>query len=219
VKKIMQHDFAGSSPVADHYHVKSLGAPFKVYLADGFEVKIDQISKKENPAIKDLPGLIAAVVRARVLHDKKLSGDDLKFIRSALRVKAKDIAEATDMTPENYSRCESGLRIMSITTEKVYRAHVYLMSFLNDKSVQDKVDKRPPGEGKDASAEKAEKAKAEKAYAAFRKIFMEMKINPVCDAGEDLALLFWRGERLDQDAPRGDDEPEWKNELPERKVA
>jgi len=215
----MQHDFVSSSPVAGHYYAKSLGAPFKVYLADGFEIKIDPISKKEQPAITDLPGLIAAVVRTRVLHDRKLSGDDLKFIRSALRVKSKVLAEAVDMTPENYSRCESGLRTMSITAEKVYRAWVFLMSVLNDRNVQDEISNRSSLENQDASAKRARAAKLEKAYGAYLKIFMKMKISPVCDSEEDLVFVFSRGLRSSQDVLRGNDDPEWKNEPPERMVA
>jgi hypothetical protein len=214
VKQIMQHDFVGSSPVAGHYHAKSLGTPFKVYLANGFEINADPLSGKETLAITDLSGLIATVVRTRVLHDRKLSGDDLKFIRSALRVKSKDIAELIDMTPENYSRCESGLRTMSITTEKVYRANVFLMSVLNDMTVRDALSNRPPAPDKEVSAKKAQKA-----YEAFQKIFLKMKISPFCEAGEDLVFVFSRGPRPNRDTPRGNEDSEWQNEQPERKVA
>jgi len=212
VKKIMQHDFVGSSPVAGHYLAKSLGAPFKVYLANGVEYDNDPVSGKERTSIVDLPGLIAAVVRTRVLHERKLTGPDLKFIRAALRAKSKDIAEWIDMTPENYSRCEAGMRTMSITTEKVYRANVFLVSFLNDKTVRDAI--RHESVDRDVSPEKAQKA-----YAAFQKIFLELDISPVCTAGEELVLVFSRGARPDQDAPRGDDDPEWKNEPPKLKAA
>jgi hypothetical protein len=204
----MQHDFVGSSPVAGHYHAKSLGAPFKVYLANGFEIKPDPTSKKPETTITDLPGLIASVVRTRVLHDRKLCGQDLKFIRSALQIKAKELAGCIEMTAENYSRCESGQRTMSITTEKVFRANVFLMSFLNDGNIIKKAtEAMDKSEDKEVSPEKARKA-----YAAFQKIFLEMKISPVCDAEEELIFVFSRGARS-ADTPRGNDDPEWQSEI------
>ena len=214
MKQIMQHDFVGSSPVAGHYDAKSLGSPFKVYLANGFKTEPKSVFKKPMPEITDLPGLIAAVVRTSVLHDRKLAGNDLKSIRSALRIKSKVLAQLIEMTPENYSRCENGLRTMSVITEKVYRANVFLMSFLNDKGVLDAACSR---------AEKGEQVspdKAKKTYAAFQKIFLEMRISPVCDADEELIFVFSRGLRPGMDAPRGDDDdPEWKSDPPDLKVA
>src|ERR1700738_2011503 len=127
--QIMQHDFKDGGPVAGHYFAKSLGAPFKVYLANGVETKIDPISGKAMTSIIDLPGLIAAVVRSRVSHPRKLAGDDLKFIRSALHLKSKGLAAALELSPEFYSRCESGHKAMSPTTEKLYRGYAYLITF------------------------------------------------------------------------------------------
>jgi hypothetical protein len=117
------------------------------------------------------------------------------------------------MTPENYSRCESGQRTMSITTEKVYRANVYLMSFLNDLHIRDAVTRNHRED------EKVSPEKAKKALSAFQKIFLEMKINPVYDATEKLTFVFSRGPRPDEDEQRGEDDPEWISEPPEQKVA
>ena len=83
--QIMQHDFGDGGPVAGHYLAKSLGAPFKVYLANGVEKKIDPISGKAMTSIVDLPGLIAAVVRSRVSHPRKLSGNGVRGDRLGAR--------------------------------------------------------------------------------------------------------------------------------------
>src|SRR5690606_39098406 len=80
----------------------------------------------------DLPGLIAAIVKSRVLHPRKLSGDDLKYIRSALALKSSEVAAALDLTPEHYSRCENGTKTLSSATEKFYRMFVYLEASCRD---------------------------------------------------------------------------------------
>jgi hypothetical protein len=115
VNQIMQHDcWGGGSPVAGHYYAESLGAPFKIYLTNGVETKV--ILGKTVTSIIDLPGLITAVVQSRVLHPRKLSGPDLKYIRSALCLKSKELAAALDLSPEHYSRLENGERTMSVAT-------------------------------------------------------------------------------------------------------
>lgn len=205
MNQMMQHDSGGrgSSPVADHYDAKALGAPFKVYLTDGVETKLDSVTGKPVTSITDLPGLIAAVVRSRVLHPRKLSAADLRFIRSALCMKSKKLAAAVDLTAEHYSRCEAGSKTMSITTEKVYRCYVYLLSFARNRDIRDFIEKHkneavPPEEGK-------------KALAAFRKIFIEMKISPVFDPAEELEFIFSRRVRPENN-PCGEDDAEWNGE-------
>jgi hypothetical protein len=204
VNQIVQHDFRGS-PVAGHYYAKSLGAPFKVYLSNGVKKKRDQKTGKIVTDISDLPGLIAAVVRARVLHPRKLSAPDLKFIRTALCLKSKDLAAAIDQTKEHYCRCESGQKTMSVTAEKVYRANAYLASLWRDKTLRNAVRQQQQEQEKKIPPEKAAKALEE-----FQKLFLEMKINPVCDAQEELEFFFYRG---CGDVPCGDDEAEWTNKV------
>jgi DNA-binding transcriptional regulator YiaG len=209
VEQIMQHDTAASSSaVAGRYCADVIGAPFKVYLADGYT--ITQRLGEEIISIKDLPGLIAAIVQARVLHPRKLSGADLKFIRIALRMKSKTVADALELTPEHYSRCESGPKSMSAATEKTYRAFVFLSSILRDEAVQKILKTSDPLETPSVSPKKAEKT-----FAAFTQVFMGMKIKPVADATEELAFSFsWRGPNQHKD-PCGDgNEAEWEKVEP-----
>jgi hypothetical protein len=205
MSQIMQHDF-GSGPVAGHYYAKSLGAPFKVFLANGAEEKRNLITGKTETRITDLPGLIAAVVRARVLHPRKLSPADLKFIRSALRLKSNALAASIDLTKEHYCRCESGQKTMSVTTEKVYRANAYLTSICRDKNVLNAVQQEREKEPE----KKISPEKATKAIEEFRKLFLEMKIHPVADAEHQLEFFFYRG---CSDLPCGDDDAEWTSEV------
>jgi hypothetical protein len=203
VSQIVQHDFGSGSPVG-HYCANSLGAPFKVYLVNGVKTESHPVTGKSMTIITDLPGLIAAVVRARVLHQRKLSGADLKYLRSALCLKSMVLAKAIDLTPEYYSRCENNQKIMSTTTEKHYRVYAYLSSLLKDRNLQSAVRAQKE---KDLSPDKAKKA-----LAAFQKLFFEMKICPVFDIDEELAFVFSRKECTNE-TPCGDDDAEWKPEL------
>ena len=132
----MQHDFIGS-PVAKDYS-GLLGTPFKVFLSNGVAVKFNKITRKEITDFTDLPGLIATIVKSRVMHPRKLSGEDLKYIRSALALKSSVVAKALDMTPEHYSRCENGTKTFSSAAEKFYRMFVYLGASCRDKDLLEK---------------------------------------------------------------------------------
>jgi len=98
VSQMMQHDYV-DSPVAQDY-VELLGAPFKVFLVNGVVEKVDEKTGKVMTEITDLPGLIACILQARVMHPRKLSGNDLKFIRGALRLRSVEVADILDISPE-----------------------------------------------------------------------------------------------------------------------
>jgi hypothetical protein len=203
MSQIAQHDIP-AAPAAGHpYLAKSLGAPFRVYLTNGVEVEVDPPSGKAMTSIIDLPGLIGAVVRSRVSHPRKLSGADLKFIRSALRLQSKVIAAVLDTTPEHYSRCEHGQKTMSTTTEKLYRGYAYVFSFLNDRGFVDEVRTE---KNKESSPEEAQNA-----LLAVQRLFSSLKIKPVFSADEELCFTFSR-RCPDATVPCGDDDAKWKSE-------
>jgi hypothetical protein len=54
-------------------------------------------------SVPDVEGLEAAVAVARVMIPVKLKGCELKFLRTALGLKAKDLAEMLDVADENIS--------------------------------------------------------------------------------------------------------------------
>ncbi len=198
---IAQHKKPRRPVAAEPYDAKVLGAPFQVLLAEGFRKKTDPISGKEKITIDDLGGLIAKVVQTRVLHRRKLSGADLKFIRSALCVKSGELAKILDLTPEHYSRCEAGTKVMSGATEKAFRMYAFLSVAKRDITLVDYV---PSDDEKAAmSAEDGQKA-----IEAFRRIFLDMNIFPVHDAGEELVFVFHRRCRSYPE-PCADDEGEW----------
>lgn len=203
----MQHDFVGS-PVAQDYG-ELIGTPFKVFLSNGVVEEIDDMTGKVMTDIIDLPGLIASILRSRVLHPRKLSGDDLKYIRSALHVRSSEIAEILEITPEHYSRCETGVKTLSASSEKHYRMHVFLETFCKNIFVHRKISEQKQ-EQKPECSDDNEKAK--ETMEAFQKIFSEMKIRHVFDAGEELAFSFTRRSRSEPsvDCEKGDGK--WQNE-------
>lgn len=162
-----------------------IGAPFKVKLADSFRKSFDLVSKKEMIEIDDLAGLFAALVRARVTHIRKLSGDDLKFIRKVMGFLSQDFAEKLDVTAEHYSRCENGARSLSQTQEKQYRMMAYLEVSKNDLQLKRLVQS-------EKSKKQDEKAIG-LAVAKFCSFFFEMKISPFHDVNESIEFVLCRG--------------------------
>lgn len=123
---IIQHGWAeGVSCVADRFEATDLGAPFKVTLIDSVRVSLDaKTGEVASYTIPNLEGLIRAVVIKRVLHRKKLTGADIKFLRKAVGIKQKDMAQRIETSFEHLSRCETGALVLSPTTEKLLRIFV-----------------------------------------------------------------------------------------------
>jgi len=196
----MQHDFV-AGPVAKDYG-KLLGTPFKVFLVNGVSEKPDADTGKLMTEIVDLPGLIASILQARILHPRKLSGADLKFIRSALGMRSAELAEALEVSPEHYSRCEAGVKTLSTSSEKFLRMYVFLNAILKDLDFRKEITKRKRQRREDGNKEEAKKA-----LAVFKKVFLDMKIQNIFQAGDDLEFSFKRKEHK-EDHPCEDD-GEW----------
>jgi DNA-binding transcriptional regulator YiaG len=120
---IIQHGgMAGSTYVVDQFEATDLGAPFKVILHKSVRVSYSQESGEPiSYSIPDLDGLIRTIVISRVLEPRKLSGADIRFIRKAICIKQKDMAQRIETSHEHLSRCEAGTLVMSPTTEKLLR--------------------------------------------------------------------------------------------------
>ncbi|WP_208430517.1 helix-turn-helix transcriptional regulator [Methyloceanibacter sp. wino2] len=201
----MQHDFV-DGPVARDYS-EMLGTPFKVFLSNGVEEKIDKKSGKLKTSIVDLPGLIATIVQARVLHPRKFSGKDLKYIRSALAMRSFQVAEALDISPEHYSRCESGTKTLSTSAEKLLRMCAFYLAQCKDVSfLEERKEAKSVSELSDEEREAAREA-----VGAFRSVFFDMKIENVFEAGKELELSFSRGCREHiEDESCNDERGKWR---------
>jgi DNA-binding transcriptional regulator YiaG len=71
--------------------------------------------------IPDLDGLIAAVAVTRAMEPAKLTGVEIRFLRKAIGLTGKALAEALEVKPETLSRWENGKDVMGPTSEKLLR--------------------------------------------------------------------------------------------------
>lgn len=187
----MQHDLPASPVERDYGSV--IGTPFKVFLSNGVTETRDETTGKAVTEIVDLPGLIAAILRSRVLRPRKLTGDDLKYIRSALRMRSAQVAEVLELSPEHYSRCEAGTKSLSSSTEKSYRMYVFLEAAKHMADQQQNVDCSPE--------------EAREMIDAFRNVFQKMKIESIFDVTDKLVFSFSRRACPDEADGR------WQSEL------
>lgn len=115
----------GTSTRVDQFDATDLGAPFKVILKDSVKVvSDDRTGELINYTIPDPDGLLRVVAFARVLHSRKLSGAEIRFLRKAVGVKQKDLATAIEVKPEHLSKVESGTLPLGPGSEKLLRIFV-----------------------------------------------------------------------------------------------
>jgi transcriptional regulator with XRE-family HTH domain len=183
------------------YDVDTLGAPFKVTLLDSVTFGTNPKTGEQTVQIPDLVGLVGAVVRARVCVARKLSGPELKFLRNAIGVRANVIAEFLDMTPQHLSRCEAGAKVMSSTSEKLFRLAAFIATFL--KEPEDTFTKA----SEDGKLE-TKSAKPNELAEKFMRMFLTMKIEAVFDPEDELCFEFSRHPRA-VGAPANDEDGEW----------
>lgn len=208
----MQHDFVGG-PVAGQDYSELLGTPFKVVLSNGIEQHLNKATGKVMTQITDLPGLIFCILQARVLHPRKLSGEDLKFIRASLRMRSSEVADVLDVSPEHYSRCEAGTKTLSTAAEKYFRMRVFLQASCKHKAVQEKLAQM------EEQKVEFDTEEAKEALAAFQSVFFDMKIAHLVVAGQELAFSFSRGGVRRKARGRGKDDGKWRREQPEKIAA
>lgn len=190
---MMSHEPAAGVRNVHKYEVDTLGAPFKISVIDAVQIRTDPKSGKEMIKIPDLVGLINVVVRTRVFDERKLNGPELKFLRKAIGVRSKTLAEFLDMTPEHLSRCEKGAKVMTVTSEKLFRLFIFLATYVAEP--QTMLEKFEDIEITKTSEEPAEVAKK------FINNFLSMKIRSVFDPRDELHYEFYRAETVEKWSP------------------
>jgi transcriptional regulator with XRE-family HTH domain len=120
----------GASILEVYDATKLLNTPFKVLLKESVKQILDDDGQVAEIFVPDPDGLLRAVAQYRVLHSQKLSGPDLKFLRKALDIKAKDFAVAVELSAEHLSRVEAGEKVLSPSSEKLVRIFTtYMFSY------------------------------------------------------------------------------------------
>jgi transcriptional regulator with XRE-family HTH domain len=112
--------------VVDEFNADIVGAPFKVILRNSVQIIYDQKTGEiEDYHIPDYDGLLRAIVLNRVLHSRKLSGADIKFLRKCIGLKAKELCKKIGVTSEHMSRLENNNIIISPASEKLMRLFMF----------------------------------------------------------------------------------------------
>ncbi len=75
-------------------------------------------------SIPNLTGLIAAVALVRAMQPWPVAGKDIAFLRQAMELTGRELAEALGVAPESLSRWENDKQPMSATAEKALRLMV-----------------------------------------------------------------------------------------------
>jgi DNA-binding transcriptional regulator YiaG len=181
-----QHEHPSGVHVVSSYELDTLGAPFRVTLKNSVALSVDPKTKETLVEIPDLVGLVLTVVRCRVMDPRKLSGAELRFLRSTLGVPANKLAAFIDCSPEHYSRCEAGTKVLSPNAERHLRLFAFGATLCNHpESLLDRMGKKEPP--------KPLNTKAEKMLAKFfLEVFMRMKIEAVRDADAPIEYEFVR---------------------------
>ncbi len=113
-----------TSKVLDQFEAHDLGAPFKVVLHDSVTAEFTATGEMVSYHIPDFDGLVAIVVMARLFNDRKLSGDEIKFLRKAMGLSQSDFARALGVNASTLSRVEAGAQVLGPVNEKWLRLYL-----------------------------------------------------------------------------------------------
>ncbi len=125
----MSIDTQNAASILPEFVVDNLGASFKVILVNSAKCSYDTKTEQKYVDIPDYDGLMNAAATLRAIHERKLSGLDIKFLRKHLGLRSKDMADHLDVSPEHLSRCENGDKVLSSNSEKLLRLMVLMKPF------------------------------------------------------------------------------------------
>lgn len=184
-----QHEPARDVRVVSAYQVDTLGSPFRVTLKDSVEIRIDRATGKEIVHIPDFVGMVHTVARCRAAHPRKLSGKDIVFLRKALGIRAKSLADYLDVSPEHLSRCESNAKVLSSATEKVLRLFVFAASYFKS---PDELLSSIRGSTEETVQRPNSTDSEDNLGNAFLEYFFKLKIQSVFSADDELHFELTR---------------------------
>lgn len=99
-----------------------LGLPYPVLLIDSVIEEFDpETGEALTHTIPALDSLVAAVAIVRALTPVKLAPEEVRFVRKAMDMTGRDLAEALNTTPETVSRWENGGQAPGEFVERLLR--------------------------------------------------------------------------------------------------
>jgi putative zinc finger/helix-turn-helix YgiT family protein len=108
-----------STRILPHYRGLQIGVA--VDLVNTVEEITCKKCKEQEVSFPDFNGLLAAIAVARVKTPIKLNGAEIRFLRKALEITAKELAEHLGMREETVSRWENNKENISPPAEKLLR--------------------------------------------------------------------------------------------------
>lgn len=124
----MNNNFANEkgSRVLDVFYPEDLGAPFKVSLHNSVTAVFDEeTGEMVKYHIPEFDALVDAVIMARLAHEQKLSGAEVKFLRKAAGLTQAALARAIGIDVATLSRVEKGKQPLGPASEKVARGCLF----------------------------------------------------------------------------------------------
>lgn len=107
--------------VVEKYEDKLLGIP-RVFLYNTVSQEVcPKCQTVQSVNIPNLQGLITAVAVYRVGRPFKLNGREIRFLRKALEITAKELADKLFVRPETVSRWETNSEPIGPQSEKIFR--------------------------------------------------------------------------------------------------
>jgi DNA-binding transcriptional regulator YiaG len=188
--KVVEHN---SPATLAEYKAENLGAPFDVVLIESVREYSNPLTGESEVQIPNLRGLLQEAAICRSLHPRRFSGEDITFIRKAIPLKAKELANLLDVSPEHLSRCESGDRLLSSSCER----HLRLLTVFKSKKTCGIIDQLASEKSKTKKGQPNLISKnAVKILKDIQNIVLSMKIVSVYEADSRLSFSF----RLDDGA-------------------
>lgn len=194
-----------TTSVLPEYVAEHLGAPFEVVLSKSVKQTIDEDGKVIKTTIPNPRGLLKQVAITRLIHPRKLSGKDIKFVRKALSIKAKELADMISVGPEHFSRCETDKAVLSPGIEKFLRLSILVDTLRLPDGIEQHV--------KDDDA-LMKLSKFRKAFERLQDSIRSMQIEAVYDSHEPLRLHFFVVDRCSSDDDgQSDCDEDWYDDL------
>lgn len=107
------------STVMAQYATRELGIP--LLIVNSVQLKTCKICGQNSHFIPYPDRLIAAAAVGRAKVSAKLTGNEIRFLRKALELSAKDLSKALGVAAETFSRWENDKAPMSPAIEKMLR--------------------------------------------------------------------------------------------------
>lgn len=194
-----------TTSVLPEYVADYLGAPFEVVLSKSVKQTIDADGNVIETTIPNPRGLLRQVAITRLIHSRKLSGKDIKFVRKALSIKAKELADMIAVSPEHFSRCETDKAVLSPGIEKFLRLSILVDTLKLPAEIEQQIE--------DADA-LMKLSKFRKAFERLQDSIRSMQIEAVYDSHELLRLQFHVIDHSSSnDDGEADSDEDWYDEL------